>query len=44
MPTHPFPAQNACPLSFPDLIYADPEIEKSLNELSSLTTANCRLI
>ena len=44
MPMRPLPASYAFSVSLFKSNYANPDTEKSLNELSSLATANCRLL
>ena len=44
MPMHPFLASYALSSSLSISNYAKPDTERSLNELSSLATANCRLL
>ena len=44
MPMRPLLASYAFSVSLFKSNYANPDTEKSLNELSSLATANCRLL
>ena len=44
MPMRPYLASYALSSSLSKSNYANPNTEKSLNELSSLATANCRLL
>ena len=44
LPAHQFQVQKALSSSYSYNCYVNPDIEKSRSELSSLVTANCRLL